>query len=55
MMWYVVTAILWGVYAGRQQVFHHGWSWFVPLVVLVNLVFCPLTIIVASFYPLDNS
>ena len=50
-MLYVVTAILWGIYAVRRQTALYGQleNWRVPLVFCLNAILCPLCIVMAIF------
>ena len=44
---YVCFAVIWGVYAGRQQLSLYGWSYKVPLVFLVNTLLMPFCMWIA--------
>lgn len=46
---YVMLCIFWAIYATRMQIILYGKSWWkVPMAFIVNLLFCPFCIIIAT-------
>lgn len=53
---YIITALLWGIYAGRQQLRYYPWSsrLRVILAVAANILLAPLCILLEIVSPMKH-